>query len=281
MKTNEFSIIIPTWNNLEFVKCCVESIRKNSAHAHEVILHINDGSDGTLAWAKSHSIKFTQTPGNAGICVAVNNAAGLSTKNYIVYLNDDMYVCPGWDAEILNKIHSLNTDNFMVSGTLIEPKDTGNPCVVVKDYGRSPEVFAEQKLLKELKSLEIQNWNGSKWPPTVVSKELWVRAGGYSIELTPGMSSDDDFARKMWELGCREFVGVGASLVYHFMSKSTHRIVKNDGRRQFLMKWGINQSTFNKYFLRLGTAYNGRLAEPNDSVLKKEKFRAKLKQKLM
>lgn len=43
-----FSIFIPTWNNLPFLKLCVESIEKNSAYPHEILIHVNDGSDGTL-----------------------------------------------------------------------------------------------------------------------------------------------------------------------------------------------------------------------------------------
>jgi len=44
-----FSIIIPTFNNLDFLKKCIESIKKNSTYdAHEIIPHVNDGSDGTL-----------------------------------------------------------------------------------------------------------------------------------------------------------------------------------------------------------------------------------------
>ena len=87
-----FSIIIPTWNNLAFAKLCVESIRKNSAYTHQVILHVNDGSDGTLQWAKEQGIDHTWTPDNAGICIAVNEAGGLAKHDYIVYMNDDMYV---------------------------------------------------------------------------------------------------------------------------------------------------------------------------------------------
>ena len=43
-----FSILIPTWNNLEFLKICIGSIRRNSTFDHQIIIHVNDGSDGTL-----------------------------------------------------------------------------------------------------------------------------------------------------------------------------------------------------------------------------------------
>jgi glycosyltransferase involved in cell wall biosynthesis len=37
----KFSILIPSWNNLAYLKICVESIRKNSMFAHQIIVHVN------------------------------------------------------------------------------------------------------------------------------------------------------------------------------------------------------------------------------------------------
>ncbi|MDI9319629.1 MAG: glycosyltransferase [Phycisphaerales bacterium] len=275
-----FSIIIPTWNNLAFVQLCVESIRKNSDYKHQVILHINDGSDGTLDWVKEQQMDYTHTPDNAGICKAVNVAAVLATQEYIVYMNDDMYVLPHWDTELIQEIQLLPNHNFMFSSTMIEPADHQNPCVMVQDFGNDLAHFRESDLLAEYARLPKQDWNGSAWPPTIVHKEYWHLVGGYSIELSPGMSSDDDFAMKMWMVGCRVFKGIAASRVYHFQAKSTHRIVKNNGRKQFLMKWGINQSTFNTIYLKRGTPYTGPLTEPNLATLKFERFRAWLKRKM-
>ena len=47
-----FSIIIPTYNNLSYLKLCLDSLKKNSNQKHEIILHVNDGSDGTLDFIK-------------------------------------------------------------------------------------------------------------------------------------------------------------------------------------------------------------------------------------
>ena len=57
-----FSIFIPTWNNLSFLKLCVASIRKNSTYKHEILVHVNDGSDGTLEWVKAEGLKYTHSP---------------------------------------------------------------------------------------------------------------------------------------------------------------------------------------------------------------------------
>jgi len=147
-----FSILIPTWNNLELLKLCVRSIRENSSLAHQIIVHVNDGSDGSLEWVRTQQLPHTHSPQNVGICLAVNEAAMLAQHDYILYLNDDMYCCPGWDTALVNKMKGLDTDLFMLSGTMIEPVQTSNPCVIVKDYGRSPDQFAEQELLANLPS---------------------------------------------------------------------------------------------------------------------------------
>ena len=47
-----FSIIIPTFNNLKYLKLCIKSIKKNSKFNHEIIIHINEGIDGTLEYLK-------------------------------------------------------------------------------------------------------------------------------------------------------------------------------------------------------------------------------------
>lgn len=276
-----FSIIIPTWNNLAYVQHCVASIRKHSAFAHQVILHINDGVDGTLAWAQQESIDFTHTPDNAGICIAVNQAAALATQDYIVYMNDDMYVLPQWDTVLVQEIQSLPNNNFMFSSTMIEPQDHHNPCVIVQNYGTDLVSFREADLLRDYTSFPKDDWNGSAWPPTIVHKKYWHIVGGYSIELSPGMSSDDDFAMKMWQAGCRIFRGIAASRVYHFQAKSTQRIIKNNGRKQFLMKWGVNQSTFNQHYIKRGSRFQGALSDPDPALLKFERFRAWLKRKMM
>jgi GT2 family glycosyltransferase len=277
-----FSIIIPTWNNLELLQLCVRSIQQNSAFPHQIIVHVNDGSDGTLDWVRMQGLTYTASPENIGICLAVNEAAMHATQDYILYLNDDMYCCPGWDTALVNKLKQLDTDLFMLSGTMIEPRDTGNPCVVVGAYGTEADAFDEARLLQDLPDLRKADWLGATWPPTLVSKRWWFKVGGYSSEFSPGMSSDNDFSMKLWHAGCRVFLGVGDSLVYHFQCKSTGKVKKNDGGRQFLMKWGMRQSVFDRYYLRRGQPAQGPvLTEPEDTrELRWQLLRSRIKRAL-
>ena len=248
-----FSIIIPSWNNLPFLQLCIKSIRKHSQLHNQIVIHINDGSDGSLAWVRDEGIRHTQSEGNIGICQGTNLAAALAEEEYIVYMNDDMYCCPGWDTALAAHIRALDSNLFMLSGTMIEPSDTGNACVVHRDFGNDIDTFNEEALLATCPSLAREDWRGASWPPTVVHRDWWHKLGGYSSEFSPGMSSDTDLSMKMWQAGCRAFIGVGDSLIYHFQQKSTTRIKKNDGKGQFLQKWGVSQKAFNQFYLRRGT----------------------------
>ncbi|HEY9239923.1 MAG TPA: glycosyltransferase, partial [Burkholderiaceae bacterium] len=268
-----FSILIPTWNNLPFLQLAVDTIRRHSAHAHEILVHINDGSDGTLAWVRAQGLKHTASAGNIGICFAVNRLAALATRPYLLYLNDDMAVLPGWDARLLEIAQQLEGKRFMLSSTMVEPGGANNRCTVAADFGRDPASFREADLIAALPSLKRAHWLGSTWPPTLLPTWMWTEVGGYSTELSPGMSSDNDLSMKLWHAGCRTFVGLGDSFVYHFACVSTGRIVKNDGRLQFLHKWGISQRDFDRICLHRGepveldAALRGRTLDEADRVL--------------
>lgn len=264
-ETNEvraFSIIIPSWNNLAYLQLCIDSIRKNSAYEHQVIVHINEGSDGTLEWVKSQEdIQFTYSTMNVGVCYALNGCRPLVASNYMVYVNDDMYLLPGWDLALMAEISNIGHTNFFLSSTCIEPIASSN-CVIEKDYGTNTTNFREKELLDEYKYLDRADWQGSTWPPNIVHRDTWDRVGGYSIEFSPGMYSDPDFSMKLWMAGIRLFKGVSASRAYHFGSKSVKRVVKNKGYYTFISKWGITSSTLTKYYLKRGEDFTGPLSDP-------------------
>lgn len=262
-----FSVLIPTWNNLEYLKNCVRSIQKNSTLPIQLIIIVNEGSDGTKDWVQSQEyLDYIASPVNLGICYGLNSARSLVKSDYIVYVNDDMYLLPNWDVALYSEIQSVDTKSFMLSSTMIEPVDSGNRCVVVRNFGTDIVQFDEQGLLGTYTGLYTKNWSGSTWPPNLVHVDLWDMVGGLSIEFSPGMYSDPDFSRKLYEAGVRHFKGVGNSLVYHFGSRSVRRIKKNSGRDTFLRKWGISSRTFTGKYLRSGDPYCGKSETPHLST---------------
>lgn len=258
-----FSILIPSWNNLPLLKLCIESIRKNSSFHHQIIVHANEAIDGTVEWLKESNISYTYSAQNVGVCYGFNAPYFLAEAEYICLIDDDMYVCPGWDKALLEEIQKLDDPYFCIAGTLIQPSATSYGCVMAPhNFGRTASEFDETGLLKIYDKLPFHDWNGCNWYPMVIHRQIWDLMGGLSIEFTPGMYSDPDFMMKLWHLGVRYFKGVSRSRGYHFLSATTRRVKKNNGSKQFLLKWGISSSTFFKYYLRIGTTFEGKLKEP-------------------
>ena len=71
----KISTIVPTYNNLNYLKLFLKSIKENSNYKNEIIVHVNEGSDGTLDYVKNENIKFTYSKENIGLCSAVNLAS--------------------------------------------------------------------------------------------------------------------------------------------------------------------------------------------------------------
>ena len=268
-----FSIIIPSLNNIEYLKFAIVSLIKNSKFTdHEIIVHVNIGNDGTLDFLKEKNIKYTFTDYNAGITKGVNLAANKATQKYIVYAHDDFYFCPNWDYYLFNEINKMKDDMFYLSGTMI------NNGQIKLDCGNTLLEFDEKKLLLELNGMNTIDFQGSTWAPTLISKNLWDKVGGFSEEYLAGSGSDPDFNMKLWKLGVRIFKGIGNSRVYHFGSIVSRK--KKDpstkwagsrGGKIFLLKWGLSIKFFTNFYLRgcktinktlVCKKYDGPLSDP-------------------
>ena len=100
-------------------------------------MHVNDGSDGTLEYAKKEQLIYTHSETNIGLCSAINKAATKISTKYVLYVHDDMYLCKNWDEFLENELVNLENDLFYLSGTNYEARDIDtqyNP-------GNSPEQF--------------------------------------------------------------------------------------------------------------------------------------------
>ncbi|MFC2175678.1 glycosyltransferase family 2 protein [Bacteroidota bacterium] len=270
----QFSILIPTWNNLDFLKCCVESIRKNSTYAHEILVYVNEGVDGSADWCKTQDIKHIYSQKNVGVCTSLNALFKIASKDIICYVNDDMYLCPNWDAPLANEISKIGHDKYYLSATMIEPEETGNKCVLAPfNFGKSPASFKEQELIQMLPEMNKENWYGSTWPPNLMHRKMWEAIDGYGEEFSPGLYSDPDVSMKLWQQGVRIFKGIGESRAYHFMSKSTGRVKMNDGKKTFLNKWEVSSSWFIKRVLKQGEIYAGELPERKISPTLKDRVK--------
>ena len=264
-----FSIIIPTLNNLKYLKLCLKSLKKNSKYDHEIIPHVNIGSDGTIDFLKKNNIKFTHTEENAGICRGMNLAAKEAKNNYILYGHDDFYFCPDWDVILKKEIDAIGHNYFYLSGTMMHNGQIDFNC------GVDIENFDEQKFLSNYKNFNYYDFQGSTWAPHIIHKDIWQKVGGFSEEFYPGTGSDPDLNMKLWKLGVRIFKGINNFKVYHFGSIVTRKY-KNDptmttesgskGGKIFLLKWGIGIKFFKKFLMKSDLKFDGELKQPIKNI---------------
>ncbi len=279
-----FSILIPTWNNLPFLKCVIESILKNSRYKHQIIVHINEGNDGTKEWVVAQStISYSFSSKNSGVCYGINAASHLAISEYLVFSDDDVYMAPDWDYYLLEEIKTFTDEKWCISSTMIEPFNRKLPGIIGNhSYGRHPDHFEETRFLKEYNKIDWHDWNGSQWYPMVLPTFVFRAVGGLSIEFSPGMYSDPDFMLKLWHYGIRYFKGISKSRAYHFGSITTAKVKRNDGRSEFILKWGLSSNTFFTNYLKIGTEFLGPLSNPSEDFILKikkkiDRWKVKLK----
>jgi hypothetical protein len=160
-----------------------------------------------------------------------------------------MVAAPGWDTGFIEAIKSADSDLVMLFGTLIQPEIGKNSNMIKQNFGGSPATFDEEQFLNQYMSDKRGDVDGAASQPTLVHRKWWSMLGGYSLEFSPGMSSDDDLLMKFWVAGCRTYRIVGKSRFYHFGCKSTGRIKHNLGGRIFVMKWGVTQIEFYRLYM--------------------------------
>ena len=260
-----FSIIIPTFNNLDYLKLCIKSIRQNSKYTHQIIPHVNIGEDGTCDFLRDENIDFTFTKYNSGICEGMNTASKKSKFKYVLYSHDDFYFCPGWDVVLKNEIDAIGHNNFYLSGVMM------NNGPIRFNAGSDIKSFDENKVLNEYQNYNHYDFQGSTWAPHLLHRDLWEKVGGFSEEFFPGTGSDPDLNMKLWKAGVRIFKGVNNCKVYHFGSIVTRKyknhptIITESGSKGgkiFLLKWGITIKFFKKFYLRSDQKYDGPLNKP-------------------
>jgi ADP-heptose:LPS heptosyltransferase/GT2 family glycosyltransferase len=245
-----FSIIIPTYNTLPYLKLCLKSFKEHSAHSHQIIVCADGCSDGTNEYLKTYpGIDQVILGKNQGICSATNQAARLANREYLFLVNDDLVASPGWDTALM----SMAAPDRVLSGVQVEPGWVPvAPCHIKRDFGQTFEEFREQEFLTYA-GAENQQKQRAFEPgvnyPFLVHRKLWEQLDGLDECFNPGPGSDPDLFYRLALKGT-DFLRVRSCLFYHFGGRAS-RFAGESGRqsdawkqaavasrRVFAKKWG-------------------------------------------
>jgi len=99
----KLSIIIPTYNQHDLTAQCLDQIYTVGTQDYEIIL-IDNGSEPPQKLPYYGQIIRNES--NLGFPVAVNQGIQAAKGEYIILLNNDCIVTPGWDTKLIDCLNS-------------------------------------------------------------------------------------------------------------------------------------------------------------------------------
>ncbi|MFC0212897.1 glycosyltransferase [Paenibacillus chartarius] len=245
------SIVIATFNKLEYTQQCIESIRRYTEYGtYEIIVVDNNSQDGTRAWlAQQNDIRTIYNDRNFGFPKACNQGIEIA-KGDILLLNNDTVVTTNWLVNMRTALYS--SENIGAVGTVT------NNCsyyqAIAVNYSTIDEM---QKFAAEFNHSDPRKWEERL---KLIGYNMLIKASvvkeiGLLDELfSPGNFEDDDYGVRIRLAGyklilCKDtFIHhIGSASWREDMGKFNALLVEN--QQKFITKWGYDSDT--AYRIRL------------------------------
>ncbi len=99
----EVSIVIPNYNGIKFIDSCLAAVYAQNYPGLEVILVDNGSTDGSreLVRERYPQTRVVALDDNYGFCGAVNAGIRASDSEFVILLNNDTEICPGFVKELV------------------------------------------------------------------------------------------------------------------------------------------------------------------------------------
>lgn len=250
------SIIVLSYNNLNYTKQCIESIRKYSSNEnYEIIVIDNNSNEETKNWLKNqYDIKLQLNTSNRGFPGGCNDGIKLANpKNDILLLNNDIVVTSNWLTNLRTALYS-NENIGAVS-----------PITNSSSYWQSIPI--NYKTIDEMQDFasKINISNKANWEERImlvgysllIKRSVLNKVGLLDEIYFPGNFEDDDYCLRIITAGyklllCRD------TFVHHygsasFSENSSYSKVLKENQEKFEKKWGIDikEVHFNLAYLNL------------------------------
>lgn len=225
-KSSLTSIIIAVYNQLVYTKRCLEAICKWTSLPFELIIIDNGSTDGTEDFLRELDAFVIVNDTNHGCAVAWNQGINASHGNYVVIMNNDVIVTPGWLEALINFMEKNR--HGIVSPSVRE----GELNYDLINYSKS------------FTNICRKAWRPEIWACCMLMcRSLFDKVGLFDEQFFVGYE-DTDF---IWRCKQADFtVGMtGSALVHHFSQvtqKQLKAIIRLDygkvNAEKFFKKWG-------------------------------------------
>jgi glycosyltransferase involved in cell wall biosynthesis len=254
----KITFVLPSRNNLEFLKLAYNNLKKLSNGLHNILVLDDASTDGTKEWLDSLQdpnliIHSNPGPERIGIVGMFDKGIELSNTEIIMAFHADMVPSPNMDINILKHLKPMT----VVSATRVEPPlHPAGPEKITIDFGDEVEKFREKDW--NAWALENETVNKDKttegiFAPWCMYKEDFFAVGGHDSLFAPQSKEDSDLFNR-FVLNGYKVIQSWDALAYHFTSRgsrfnkhaggaagvnSTEWInTNNKNLKNFIRKWG-------------------------------------------
>jgi glycosyltransferase involved in cell wall biosynthesis len=222
------SLVIPSRNNLKYIKFAYNSIRKHLPLNVEIILLDDASTDNTWKWmneikTSDDNVKIYRNDGTdrVGHTVLYDIGAELASNEIFGIFHADMIATPNY---VQNMVKHLKPKT-VVSGTRIEPPlhPPGSE-KYVKDFGMEPEEFKEEDFLAFVNKCEIDNKDKTTkgiFAPWVIYKEDFFAIQGHDKKLFAPMELEDSDLFNRFLLNGYSLIQSRDAMVYHMTCRGS------------------------------------------------------------
>lgn len=211
------SIIVPVYNNLVYTLTCLLSVLETStAHSFEIIVADDVSSDRTaeIIGGIGGRVRHLRHEKNLGFLHNCNAAAEAAAGRYLVFLNNDTVVLPGWLDNLITPMEIDPTTGLTGSkllngdGTLQEAGGIFWRDGSAWNFGRGQEPWLPE--FNYAKDVDYISGASIALPAA-----LWQELGGFDPLFTPAYCEDSDIAFRVRAKGYRTRYQPHSMLVHH------------------------------------------------------------------
>lgn len=238
------SIIILTYNKIEYTKKCIESIRKHTLKdSYELIVVDNCSTDGTKEWLKAQNDIITVFNDiNVGFPKGCNQGIKLAKGENILLLNNDTVVTEKW---LNNLVDCLNSSpKFGAAGPVT------NSCSYYQAIETNYSNMEEMQSFSE----KYNTLDSGKWEERLkligfcllIKREVIEKIGFLDERFSPGNYEDDDYSIRIRRKGYKLML-CKDTFIHHYGGASFNEnkeysqiLINNEAK--FKEKWGFTSA---------------------------------------